>query len=442
MRHRFLLIGLTILAFIAVKVIDYVIPWPTLMFLVCVALTIMVAHCTWMLWAQTRWQRQLKRNGGEILITDEEAQNWEPWVDILIPAKNESRVIESTVRKFFQVNYEKFNVWVIDDASTDDTSEILKGMQAEFPRLHIVHRPAGSRPGKSAGLNDALALCRGEVIAVFDADASVDPEFFHIALPVLAPEGVGAVQAQKKFYEHQMDSLLVKCQASEYATDTYFQMSRDLIGGTVELRGNGQLCKRAALIDVGGWNNNTITDDLDMSMRLLVGKWDIRFCPHAIVYEEAVPTWAGLRKQRKRWAEGSIRRYLDYIFPVNSPTRLSFVERVDTMAFFSMFGVPALVFMEFVSQGIALCSGQPVYPRFLLLILGVVLGVSLSSFFIAMRFYQARMSIWDTMVHTVICNCYVFALWMPVVFTSFVRILLTQHSAQWQRTEHVGTHSA
>ncbi len=440
MRYRFLLLGLTLAAFIVIKVIDYVVPWPTLMFLLCVALAVMITHSLWMLWAQTRWQRQLRRNGGEILISDDQAKSWQPVVDILIPAKNESRVIETTVRRFFTIDYPNFNVWVIDDASTDNTADILRNLQKEFPRLHIVSRVPGSRPGKSAGLNDALALCRGEVIAVFDADAYVEPEFLQTILPVLAPEGVGAVQAQKKFYPHQTQ-LLVKCQASEYATDTYFQMSRDLIGGTVELRGNGQLVKRAALIDCGGWNNNTITDDLDLSMRLLVNKWDIRFCPHAVVYEEGVPTWKALVKQRRRWAEGSIRRYLDYIFPINSPTRLSFIERIDTMAFFSLFGVPALVFLEGLSQLVALLTGQPFYPRFFFAVLAVVLAISATNFFIAMRFYQDKMSVPETMLQTCMSMVYVFSLWMPVVFGSFLRILLTQHASQWHRTEHVGTHS-
>ena len=185
--------------------------------------------------------------------------------------------------------------------------------------MRVLNRPYGSYPGKSAALNDALPLAKGEVIAVFDADAYVEPNFFDLTLPVLAPDGIGAVQAQKKIFEHQTSQFLCNCQCSEYALDTYFQMGRDLIGGAVELRGDGQLIKRAALIDVGGWNNKSITDDLDLSMRLLINHWDIRFVPDAHVFEEAVPTLKGLLRQRRRWAEGSIRRYLDYIFPLNSP---------------------------------------------------------------------------------------------------------------------------
>ena len=103
---------------------------------------------------------------------------------------------------------------------------------------------------------------------------------------MLEPEGIAAVQAQKRIFEHQT-GLLVDYQASEYALDTYFQTGRDLIRGAVELRGNGEVIKRQALIDVGGWNNKSVTDDLDLSMRFLINKWDVRFCPHAHVWKKA-----------------------------------------------------------------------------------------------------------------------------------------------------------
>lgn len=208
--------------------------------------------------------------------------------------------------------------------------------------------------------NEALALCKGDVMAVFDADASVAPDFLTKILPCLAPENVGAVQAQKRMYEYQK-GFLVDCQDTEYALDSYFQVSRDLIGGAVELRGNGQLVKRQALVDVGGWNNKAITDDLDLSMRLLVNNWDITFSPDTVVWEEAVPTLKGLLRQRRRWAEGSIRRYLDYIFPLNSPTRLSLVERLDTLVFTVYFVVPALMLLEAGSEIINLVTGTPTH---------------------------------------------------------------------------------
>jgi 1,2-diacylglycerol 3-beta-glucosyltransferase len=433
MRNRILLATLIIATWFAFKLIDIVVPWPAVIFLLCVTIAIMITHSAWLFWAQFQWRKRLRKNAAAELS---EAEDWEPWVDIFIAAKNESRVIESTVRNFFKLDYSRFDLWVIDDCSDDQMPQILKRLQNEFPRLHVVTRTPGCRPGKSAALNEALPLAKGEVVAVFDADAYVAPDFLKRMLAVLQPDGVGAVQAQKRIYEHQR-GFLPDCQATEYALDTYFQMGRDLIGGAVELRGNGELIKRAALIDVGGWNNLSITDDLDLSMRLLVSKWDVRFCPQAHVFEEAVTTIKGLIRQRKRWAEGSIRRYLDYILPLNSPTRLSLVDRLDTLAFFSYFAVPALFILEILSDTIALMTGGETHTRFLLMIAAAVLAISMVNFFIAIRLYRNK-TLLASLVHTVEVNFYVFAHWMPVVTISFLRILSGRGASKWHRTEHAG----
>lgn len=432
MRNRILLAGLTIAAWLAVKLVDALVPWPAILFLLCLTIGIMITHSIWLLLAQSKWRRRAAR--GHALAA--ESESWEPWVDILISAKNESRVIENTVRNFFKLDYSKFNVWVIDDCSDDAMPQILSRLQQEFPRLRVLTRQPGSRPGKSAALNDALPLAKGEVVAVFDADAYVEPDFLKKVLPVLAPEGIGAVQVQKRMYESQ-SGFLVECQASEYALDTYFQMGRDLIGGAVELRGNGELMKREALIDVGGWNNLSITDDLDLTMRLLVAKWDVRFCPHVYVFEEAVTTWKGLIRQRKRWAEGSIRRYLDYIFPLNSPTRLSFVERLDILAFVSEFAVPALMTLEIISETIAFLTGGETHARLLLLIALAVGTISAVNIFIAVRIYR-HLSWFRALVHTMEVNTYLYAHWLPVVTVSFIRILSGRGASTWHRTEHAG----
>jgi len=441
MRNRIILLTLIFGIWVGLKLINEDVTDPDALFMLAGAVAIMIAHSAWLMLAQGRWHRKNRKarllqanNQAAIVPPTAEDEPWEPWVDIFIPAKNEQRVIETTVRNFFKLNYEKFHVWVIDDQSTDGTKDILTALQEEFPRLRVLCRRYGSCPGKSAALNDALPLSRGEVIAVFDADAYVDPDFFNKTLPVLQPEGIGAVQAQKRIYEDQT-GFLVNCQASEYALDTYFQTGRDLIHGAVELRGNGQMIKRAALIDVGGWNNKSVTDDLDLSMRFLINNWDIRFCPHAHVFEEGVPKLKGLLRQRRRWAEGAIQRYLDYIFPLNSPTRLSFVERLDTFAFTVYFIVPALIFLETTSELVRFSMGVPTYGKFFALLTLAVFVVSQMNFAIAIRIYR-RMPLWDSFIHSFEVSSYVYGHWVPVILVSFMRILLGLQASAWQPTEH------
>ena len=491
MRNRIILIGLTLAVWLGLKLIDCLVTGPELLILLCGAVAIMVTHSLWLLHAQRRWRKQficapvgsvpspaarvstlrcgrllaalrfadfrsskrckqlcrrpllrympLPRNVSSLCtssVPSEAALAWEPSVDLFIAAKNEESVIETTVRNMFKLDYQKFSLWIIDDGSTDDTAAILEKLQEEFPALYVIKRGFSPHPGKSAALNEALPLSHGEVVAVFDADAYVAPDFLQLTLPLLAPDGIGAVQAQKKIYEHQT-GFLVNCQASEYALDTYFQMGRDLIRGAVELRGNGQLIKRAALIDVGGWNNRAITDDLDLSMRLLVNHWDIRFCPEAFVWEEGVTTFKALIRQRRRWAEGSIRRYLDYIFPLNSPTRLSFVERIDTLAFTAFFVVPALMLLETISELVHFSTGMPTNGRFFTLIALAVFLISQLNLFVAIKIYR-KMPIWETFTHSLAVGLYVYVHWIPCIVISLCQILFGRRASTWHPTEHVG----
>jgi 1,2-diacylglycerol 3-beta-glucosyltransferase len=458
MRNRIVLVGLVIAVWLGLKIVDCLFSGPEVLLLLCLGIAVMVMHSLWLLNAQHKWRKHgnllaankapsLKANPPGAAQASSYQSNlfyasepvWQPWVDIFIAAKNEAPVIETTVRNMFKINYDKFFLWVIDDCSTDNTAAILEALKVEFPRLNLIKRAYGSHPGKSAALNEALPLSKGDVIAVFDADAYVAPDFFALMLPVLEPEGIGAVQAQKRIYDYQK-GFLVNCQASEYALDTYFQMGRDLIRGAVELRGNGQMVKRAALIDVGGWNNKAITDDLDLSMRLLVNHWDIRFCPHAYVWEEGVTTLKALMRQRCRWAEGSIRRYLDYIFPLNSPTRLSLVERLDTIAFTVLFVVPALMLLEFSSELIHFSTGLPTHGRLFALISIIIYLISEMNIFVAIKIYR-NMPIWKTLVHSLEVSAYVYLHWIPCIVISLRQIMFGKQASTWHPTEHVG-HSA
>src|SRR5690606_28470252 len=144
-------------------------------------------------------------------------------------------------------------------------------------------------------------------------------------------------------------------------------------------------------------------DDLDLSMRLLVSNWDIRFCPNTQVWEEGVTNIKALLRQRRRWAEGSIRRYLDYIFPLNSPTRLSLVERIDTLVFTVYFVVPALILLELSANFIRLLTGVQTYGSFLALASFGVLWVAQVNLFIAVRLYR-EVPVWRALVLSVLVN--------------------------------------
>jgi 1,2-diacylglycerol 3-beta-glucosyltransferase len=460
-RNRIVLIGLIFAVWVGLKLLDNFVTGPEVLIFTSLFLIGTTFYCSWLLAAQRRWRRRYRQvplaatvaasHSGPDPLTlpkepelpeEEKAEEarenaWHPVVDIFIAAKNEARVIENTVRNLFKIDYDRFSIWVIDDCSSDNSKEILQRLQTEYSNLKVVQRALGSYPGKSAALNEALPLSKGEVIVVFDADAYVAPNFLKDVLPILAQDGIAAVQVQKRIYEHQK-GFLVNCQASAYALDTFFQIGRDTIGGAVELRGNGEVIKRAALVDVGGWNNRSVTDDLDLSMRFLINHWDIRFCPNDWVWEEGVETVKGLMRQRRRWAEGAIRRYLDYIFPLNSPTRLSLVERIDTLAFTVYFAVPALLLFEMTSELFRLLTGTQTHGMLFGLIFLASFLVSGVNLFAAIRYYRSNMPFWYSLWHSFAVNVYVWLHWVPCIVIALCQIMFRKQASTWHRTEHVG----
>ena len=214
---------------------------------------------------------------------------------------------------------DRYEVWVIDDNSTDQTPEILDQLAKQYSQLNIFHRPKNAGGGKSGALNQVLPLTSGEFLVVFDADAQVESDFLRRVLPVFDRGDVGAIQVRKaiiqaepEFHSKDANNFWIRGQMAEMALDSFIHQQRSAIGGLGELRGNGQLVRREALIDCGGWNEETITDDLDLTFRLHLNHWDVEIVTEPAVYEEGVTSAIALWHQRNRWAEGGYQRYLDY----------------------------------------------------------------------------------------------------------------------------------
>ncbi len=365
--------------------------------------------------------------------------DYKPTIDIFICAHNEEKVIGDTIEHFLKHNYPDLKIYAINDRSTDKTIEIMKEKEALAlkkydGRLTIVDRPQTAFPGKSAGLNDALKISDGEVIAVFDADARVDPNFLSNMVMHLEDPLVGAVQAQKVI-TNKDTNILTKCQFHEYAMDTYLQMGRDSVRGSVELRGNGQLVKRFTLKHVGGWNEETLTDDLDLSTCLHVNGWDIRYSPSDKVYEEGVVEWKALIKQRRRWGEGSMRRHLNYMFHLFTPGSLSLIQIIDTLLFMGQFGIPIWIASDVIFEIIRFMNGRETYLTSLMI---VCIGVGLMVFinqYMGLRIYK-KQGIFESLINTLITNTYLLSTWTTVVLLTYRKIIFSRTAGKWVRTEH------
>lgn len=363
-------------------------------------------------------------------------ENYKPFVSIMIPAHNEESVISDTVENILKLDYEHFEIIVIDDRSSDNTASVIKDLENKYNNVTAFIRPKDAFPGKSAVLNDALVCAKGEAILVFDADARVNTDFLSKLIPNLEPQDVGAVQA-RKVIRNKDENILTRCQNNEMTMDTHFQVGRDSVKGAVELRGNGELIKRQALEDIGGWNNYTITDDLDMSTRLHIKGWDVRFCKDAIVYEEGIIYLWPLYRQRRRWLEGTIRRYLEYAGAVLTSKDMSLRVSLDLVAYISQFIMPAWFIMEIVIRGFkVLAKDAPPHMLFSSIIIGCIIGIG---FFTAARYSLRRydnLSRLDAFNQAFETSIYLFIIWFPLVLFIGFKILFMKKDMNWGKTAH------
>jgi len=236
-----------------------------------------------------------------------------PSLDVIVAAKDEQFVIQRLVERLFDLDYpsDKLNVFIVDDGSEDDTPNILKKLSDKYQKLQILSRIKNAGGGKSGALNDALSLTSSEWVFILDADAQLRNDTL-IKLLNYAYKGQWSAVQLRKSILNRSQNLLTKCQSIEMVMDAFFQIGRLSAGGISELRGNGQLIKKNILIESGSFNEETVTDDLDLSLRLLLCGSEIGILWDPPVMEEAVETLPALFAQRQRWAEGGLQRFFDY----------------------------------------------------------------------------------------------------------------------------------
>ncbi len=272
-----------------------------------------------------------------------------PTLDILVAARDEQNVIARLVERLFNLDYpsEKLKIHIIDDGSVDNTPIILKKLSQKYEKLNIISRSKNAGGGKSGALNHALKFISGEWVFILDADAQLKNDTLHRVLGFAQNGDWSAVQLRKSVI-NTSKNFLTSCQGIEMAMDAYFQVGRLYSAGISELRGNGQLVRKDILLSCGSFNENTVTDDLDLSLRLILSQSKIGIFWDPPVMEEAVEDIFALFRQRQRWAEGGLQRFFDYgrnlIF-----SKLTFIQKFDLTYFFILqYALPIIALVDLI----------------------------------------------------------------------------------------------
>ncbi|MDR7588143.1 MAG: glycosyltransferase family 2 protein, partial [Armatimonadota bacterium] len=362
-----------------------------------------------------------------------------PFVSIVVPAKNEEAVIEGTVRSLCALDYaeggrRRFEVIVVDDQSTDRTGVLLDRLAAELP-VRVVRTPPGS-VGKAAALNFGIARARGEVVAVFDADARVRPDFLRTMVALLDDPRVGGVQAQRQLY-NAGQNLLTRVQDDEYRLFYHpLQRARRWLGGMVSFSGNGLLVRRDVLDEVGGWREEALTEDIDLTIRLHLAGWEIRYCEEAVVWEEAPPHLRDLLRQRVRWFEGALRCLGEHL-PAILFGRMSLFKKLDMVVFLSGGLLVTLSLLTSYLYAALDAAGAVVLYLQLPRPLTTAASAALTVAVLTALGLQLQGRVWALM--PVVVRSGIFSLHrllvVPLAVHRFVRSAVTGHTT-WEKTAH------
>lgn len=363
-----------------------------------------------------------------------------PWVTILIAARNEAPVIGATVAALASQDYggatRRFDVLVVDDGSADGTGDLARAATVDAGVVEVLRRdPTDGPRTKAAVLSFAHASIHGEVIAVVDADANVAPDFVSGVMAAWhsAPDAA-AIQAQRREHNRRQ-GWLAAAQDEEGLMDMASQCGRYATDGTAELRGNGMFVRRAALEAVGGWNPGALTEDLELSTRLVAAGQRIALAPRAEVGEEAVITIAALWRQRLRWAEGSLRRLLELGPGLVGGRDVPLARKLDFLAFTTEFLIPPL----FVTTIIASLATVPLpRPADWTVPVSLFLGYGLGSFLLALAGLAAHGVNGPRLMGRALRGALFLSHWLVIVPAALLRIAFGRPATAFVQTPRMG----
>ncbi len=240
------------------------------------------------------------------LARDEKSRRWEshsaPFVSIIVPAYNEEKVIAEAVRSHLRMDYPSFEVVVVDDGSSDRTTEVAGEVAEEdsLGRVRVYRIPNG---GKGHALNHGIRKAKGDLLLCVDADSRLDPDSLHYAVRHMKDPSIGAVAGNVKVLNRH--KILTNLQALEYIIGQ--NLMRRILGlfrcvGIVP--GPFGLFRRKAVESVGMYTDDTFAEDCDLTLRLLANGWKVVDEINAVVRTEAPEKLLPFIKQRYRWTRG------------------------------------------------------------------------------------------------------------------------------------------
>jgi biofilm PGA synthesis N-glycosyltransferase PgaC len=262
----------------------------------------------WMIGAiiyYVRWERNVSDGPEDMPVLSSY-----PPVSIIVPCHNEGEDARETIEYLLLQKYPDYEIIAVNDGSTDNTLEILTSLAIEHEKVRVVNLEQNQ--GKAMALKTAALLSNSEFLICIDGDALLAPEaVIWMMQHFITGPRVGAVTGNPRI--RTRTTLLGKIQVGEFsAIIGMIKRAQRVYGRIFTISGVIGAFRKTALHRVGYWNNDMITEDIDISWKLQLDHWDVRYEPHALCWILMPETLRGLWSQRVRWAQGGVEVLIRY----------------------------------------------------------------------------------------------------------------------------------
>lgn len=253
-----------------------------------------------------------RKNADEELWEDYTVENL-PFFSLIVPMKNEEKVAGRILRSLMKIDYpsDRYEVIVVEDCSVDETWNVCKQFETKYPkRIRCFHRNFSK--GKPSALNYGLKFARGEIIGVFDADTLVKPDVLRRTAKYFENQEVAAVQGLLSSINPE-ENMVTKLIHYETVLQYHALLSgKDKLGLFVHFSGTCLFIRRKVLVEVGGWRDEELSEDLELSARLAEKGHFVKFASDIQSWIEVPSSFGQLLKQRVRWFRGCMEVALKY----------------------------------------------------------------------------------------------------------------------------------
>ena len=285
-----------------------------------------------------------------------------PSCTVLIPAHNEEKVIAATLESMLKLNYpkNKIRIMVINDGSTDSTKRIVARYVRKDRRVALFNVPKGEGgKGKSRALNLGIKKVKSEVFAVYDADNTPDENALrYLVAQLLLDKQLGGVIGKFRTVNKNVNLLTRFINVETLSFQSMLQAGRWQMHNIATLPGTNFVMWTSLIKQLNGWDEEALTEDSELSIRIYEAGYKIKFIPYAITYEQEPQEWKVWIKQRMRWVRGNnyvVSKFLRHI-PNFKNKRLAFDLLYTLGLYYIFFAAIIISDLLFVLSGLSLVS--------------------------------------------------------------------------------------